>query len=109
MTIQHGMGISLNRQQYLAKESNTAVDAFLGDTDWRKTLQGARSFRSAVLDGFSDRMAGLGFKTHKWMLVKNDSGSGLYYLCLFSRHNLALKFWDQVVIKDEVGQRSLGL
>jgi three-Cys-motif partner protein len=109
MTIQHGMSINLNRHQYLAKVGETAVDAFLGGNDWRSTLQDSRSFCGTVLDAFTYKMLGLGFMTRKWIIVKNDKGLGLYYLCLFSRHSLALKFWDQVVLKDETGHRTLGL
>lgn len=110
MTIQHGMGIKLNQKQYLtSKRDITAVDAFLGGTEWRTKLQGTEDFCSAVLDEFTSNMATLGFQTRKWMLVKNDAGSGLYYLCPFTRHALGLHFWDEVVKKDEVGQRAFDL
>lgn len=107
MTIQHGMGIKLNTKQYLtSKRDQTAVDAFLGGSEWRSKLPGATDFCGAVLDQFTENMAGLGFKTRKWILVKNDTGMPLYYLCLFSRHERALKFWDEVGKKDEAGQRA---
>jgi hypothetical protein len=38
--------------------------------------------------------------------VRTTTGAGLYYLCLFSRHRLALRFGDEVIVKDEAGQRS---
>jgi three-Cys-motif partner protein len=109
MTIQHGMGIKLNKPQYLAKKDQTAVDAFLGSNRWRSKLAISVDFCEAVLSEFTDNMRALGFQTRKWMPVKNESGQSLYYLCLFSRHRLALQFWDQVVLKDEAGQRAMDL
>jgi len=108
MTIQHGMGITLNQHQSLAKDSETAVDAFLGGAEWRSRLPTSGNFCQAVLEAFTERMSGLGFSTRKWMLVKNNKGQGLYYLCLFSRNPVAIRFWDEVVKKDETGQRTLG-
>lgn len=111
MTIQHGMGISMNKHQYQKKESETAVDAFLGGNEWRTrlTMPDTDNFKRAVLDTFTEKMGQLGFQTRKWMLVRTDQQVGLYYICLFSRHPLALNFWDKVIAKDELGQRAMDL
>lgn len=109
MTIQHGMGIRLNRHQYSAKTDGTAVDAFLGGSSWRGRLENAPDFCTAVLEEYVERMQSLQFQTRKWMLVKTGTGADLYYLCLFSRHPKALQFWDQVVLKDVAGQRAMDI
>jgi hypothetical protein len=82
------------------------MSRFLFRTDERS---GRKVLRQVVLEEFTRSTRSLGFGTRKWMLVKNTAGQGLYYQCLFSRHGLALKFWDEVVSKDETGQKSMDI
>jgi three-Cys-motif partner protein len=106
-TIQHALGISWNAHQYLASTTDrTAVDGFAGSGGWRDRLGPTTSVREALIAEFVENMGACGFETRKWQLVTMPSGVGLYYLCLFSRSQLALRFWDEVVVKDEAGQRS---
>lgn len=108
MTIQHGLGIRWNVPQYLRTENN-AADRFVGSDEWRKRVAEGEDGCDAIMSTFVERMGGLGFVTRKWQLVRNNSGGGLYYVCLFSRHERALEFWDKVVLKDERGQRAFDL
>jgi three-Cys-motif partner protein len=106
-TIQHALGIKWNAHQYLTSRSDrTAADEFAGGPTWRNRVVPPMSVCDALITEFVDNMGSLGFQTRKWQLVTTSSGAGLYYLCLFSRHHLALRFWDEVVLKDEAGQRS---
>jgi len=108
-TIQYAMGINLNAHQYLASNADeTAADAFAGGKQWKDRLGPNLNVRDALISQFVANMGDLGFSSHKWQLISLPNGSGLYYLCLFSRSQLALDFWDKVVLKDEKGQRSLG-
>jgi len=109
MTIQHGLGLKWNMHQYLSKADGTAADRFAGSADWRAKVGAGMAGSEAVIRTFVDGMQALGFRTHKWQLVRNNTGTALYYICLFSRHDLALRFWDKVVLKDEQGQRAMEL
>jgi three-Cys-motif partner protein len=109
-TIQHALGMNWNAHQYLLpKADETAADAFAGSRRWRERLVPTRPVREALIEEFVENMGRLGFATRKWQLVRLPCGAGLYYLCLFSRHPLALRFWDEVVLKNETGQRALRL
>jgi three-Cys-motif partner protein len=108
-TIQHGMGIKLNMHQYLDAESESAADRFVGTSQWKASLgRAAADPKDLLIQTFTDNMGELGYKTRKWMLMRTDSGTPLYYLCLFSKHERALDFWDKIVVKDPRGQRSFG-
>lgn len=108
-TIQHALGINWNAHQYLASTADvTVADAFAGGRQWRDRRGPTQPVREALITEFVANMGTLGFQTRKWQLVTLPSGSGLYYLCLFSRNPLALNFWDKVVLKDETGQKAFG-
>jgi three-Cys-motif partner protein len=108
-TVQHALGMNWNAHQYLAKADETAADAFAGSRRWRDRLGPKNLVREALIEEFVHNMGSLGFATRRWQLVRLPTGAGLYYLCLFSRHQLALRFWDEVILKNEAGQGAFRL
>ncbi len=107
VTIQHSLGITWNVPQYLRSTSDqTALDAFLGTGDWRKWKWNEPSqFTLMAIDCFSDRIKQEGFIGTRHLSV--PEGQPLYRFTLFSRHELAEKFWNEILKIDEKGQREL--
>jgi hypothetical protein len=77
----------------------------LENTEWRerwKTAGTPRSdFRQFLAAEFSKSMESLGYlptPLHRMKLVRSDERNlPLYYLALFSRHQRAHEFWDDVL------------
>lgn len=87
---------------YLNQESSK-VDQFLGSSSWKSEwLSSGRprnEFPKFLADCFARQMRTLGFEetpTHSMHLVRSDDRNvPLYHLALFSRNQLAYKFWGQ--------------
>jgi hypothetical protein len=106
-TIQHALGIKWNAHQYVAPRAEQNVaDAFAGGPEWQSRVGPSTTVLDALIGAFMENMGALGFRTRDWQPVKLPNGVPLYYLCLFSRNPLAMKFWKEVVLKDEAGQRA---
>ncbi|MEO7028006.1 MAG: three-Cys-motif partner protein TcmP [Acidobacteriaceae bacterium] len=86
---------------YMAQESSK-VDSFLGTTEWKQAFIDAgrprRDFPIFLAEFFAKRMSTLGFEetpTHSMHLVRTDDKNvPRYHLALFSKHQLAYKFWE---------------
>jgi three-Cys-motif partner protein len=107
VTIQHSLGITLNVPQYLKSQSGqTAMDRFLDSRDWRnwKWKEPSELARMAI-DAFSKRIQREGFIGTRHISVPEHQP--LYRFTLFSRHQLAEKFWNSILKIDESGQREL--
>lgn len=107
VTIQHSLGITWNVKQYARSASGqTALDSFLGSSDWRAwKWNTASEFARMAIDSFSQRIQREGFRGTRHVSV--PEGQPLYRFTLFSRHELAEKFWNEVLKIDEAGQRAL--
>jgi hypothetical protein len=81
------------------------IDEALGNTKWRERWKavGIRrsDFRQFLAGEFSLSMESLGYlrkPLDRMKLVRNlDRNSPLYYIALFSRHERAFEFWDDVL------------
>jgi len=86
---------------YMAQESSK-VDSFLGTSEWKQAFKDAerprRDFPIFLAEFFAKRMSTLGFEetpTHSMHLVRtDDTNVPRYHLALFSKHQLAYKFWE---------------
>ena len=107
VTIQHSLGITQNVPQYLKSESaQTAMDRFLNSRDWRKwKWKDPSEFARMVIDAFSRRIQREGFIGTRHISVPEQQP--LYRFTLFSRHELAERFWNSILKIDESGQREL--
>ena len=96
-------------------EDAVKVDEFLGSKTWRdrwKIAQGdAIPFPKFLATEFAKSMEGLGYlptPLYKMKRVRSDEKNlPLYYTALFSRKELAYKFWDDV-LKYHTDQMFLG-
>ncbi|MBL8292659.1 MAG: three-Cys-motif partner protein TcmP [Bryobacterales bacterium] len=110
-----GMDANRNYAHYVDGQS-TKIDEALGNTHWRERWKAAgakrKDFRRFLAQEFSMSMASLNYlqkPLDRMKLVRSvDKNLPLYYLGLFSRSEMAFKFWDDV-LKYSTDQLSLGL
>jgi three-Cys-motif partner protein len=99
-----GMDANRNYDHYVEGNS-PKIDEALGNTEWRERWKVAgaprSNFRRFLAMEFSSSMESLGYRPtplDRMRLVRSDEKNlPLYYLALFSRHDRAHKFWDQVL------------
>ncbi|MGA2979143.1 MAG: three-Cys-motif partner protein TcmP [Terriglobales bacterium] len=99
-----GMDANRNYEHYL-KEDADKVDRFLGSDSWRERWATAQwdavKFTRFLADEFTKSMAALGYIPPPHYSMKevrsHEKNLALYRLALFSRHERAYKFWDQVL------------
>ncbi len=103
ITLALGMDANRNYELY-AKEDAVKVDEFLGSESWRKRWAAAQwdavKFSRFLADEFTKSMATLGYIPPPFYTMKevrsHEKNLRLYHLALFSRHERAYKFRDQV-------------
>ncbi len=99
-----GMDANRNYDHYVEGDS-TKIDEALGNTEWRKRWKAVglnrRDFRQFLAAEFSTSMSSLHYLVQpldRMELVRSgDRNLPLYYLALFSRHQTAYNFWDDVL------------
>ena len=98
-----GMDVNRNYEHYVDGHS-TKIDEALGHTQWRERWKavGIRKseFRQFLAAEFSMSMESLGYlrtPLNRMKLVRSDKNLPLYYLALFSRNEMAFKFWEDVL------------
>jgi len=99
-----GMDANRNYDHYVEGHSSK-IDEARGNTDWRERGKAAgaprSNFRQFLALEFSRSMESLRYlptPLDRMKLVRSDEKNlPLYYLALFSRHDTAHRFWDQVL------------
>jgi len=108
VTIQYRLGIVRNLPQYLkAVGSETALDNFLGDQNWREWKTGdCGEFGRRAVEYFCDK-----FKKDQGFIgtrhVSVPESNPLYRFTLFTRHSRGEDFWNKILKISETGQREL--
>jgi hypothetical protein len=98
------MDVNRNYDHYVEGQS-TKIDEALGNTQWRERWKavGVRKgdLRQFLAVEFSMSMESVGYikqPLHRLKLVRSDDKNlPLYYLALFSRHQTAYNYWDDVL------------
>lgn len=93
-----------NQAAYLSPK-NTKVEEFLGLSEWRALWANAESagisFPRFLAETYSRQMESLGYLPlpfHRMKQIRSDERNlPLYRLALFSRHELAYKYWTEVL------------
>ncbi len=94
-----------NVEHYL-NSGNLKVDEFLDLPDWRERWRIAEGrgtrFPRFLAEEYSGQMEKLGYLPQQWDRMKqvrsDERNLPLYRLSLFSRHERAYQFWDEVLI-----------
>lgn len=98
------MDANRNEEHY-SDQLNPKIDDFLEKKDWReqwkkKKAQGLR-FPQFLAEEFSTCMESIGYLPQPFYRMKHVRSDlrnlPLYHLALFSRHDRAYKFWDEVL------------
>lgn len=113
VTLALGMDANRNYEHYV-KEDASKIDEFLGSNTWRERWATAQwdavKFTRFLADEFTRSMATLKYIPPPFYTMKevrsHENNLRLYRLALFSRHERAYKFWDQV-LKYSTDQKSL--
>lgn len=113
MTIQLGMGVTMNLPQYL-KTEGARLTAFLGNARWREDVkQGgtASQFAHRYLARYLLELRSIGYGTvrEREIDIRNDQNLLLYVMILASRHQLGGRFWREATQIEWTGQRRLNL
>lgn len=114
MTIQLGMGITMNLPLYAAS-NGTALTNFLGNADWRKDLESGGSVAQTshrIMDRYIGQLRKLGYETaeNRPIPVRTDENNLLlYFIVLASRHRRGPDLWKKITEIAPSGQRKLSL
>lgn len=98
------MDANRNYERYVSDDA-VKIDEFLGSTTWRGrwtvAQKNAVGFPQFLAKEFATSMESLGYlptPLHKMKRVRSDEKNlPLYYIALFSRYELAHKFWNEVL------------
>ena len=98
------MDANRNYEHYIRDESSK-VDQFLGSKEWRQKWEIAKwdavRFPRFLAEQFTASMADLGYIAPPFYTMKEvklqEKNLPLYHLALFSRHERAYQYWDQVL------------
>jgi len=110
VTIQYRLGIVRNLPQYLkAAGSETALDNFLGDPNWREWKTGDfGEFGRRAVEYFCSKFK----KDQRFIGTRHVSvpeQNPLYRFTLFTRHSRGEDFWNKILKVSETGQREFGI
>jgi three-Cys-motif partner protein len=114
MTIQFGMGLLMNLQQYSRSDGET-LTAFLGNEDWREDVRAGGKPSQAghcIMGRYLKQLRTLGYETveDREIPVRSDQNNLLlYFMVLASRHPRAKDFWRKATQIQASGQRRLAL
>jgi three-Cys-motif partner protein len=111
MTIQLGMGVTMNLPQYL-KTEGTRLTAYLGNAGWREDVKlggTASQFARRYLARYLQELRSMGYSTvrERDINIRNDQNLLLYVMILASRHPLGGTFWRKATQIESTGQRRL--
>jgi three-Cys-motif partner protein len=111
MTIQFGMGITMNLRQYLRTEGE-ALTRFLGTPDWRTDFEAGGAPADVcrrVLSRYKNQLRSLDYQVveDREIPVRTDRKVLLYSIVLASRHSRGLDFWLKATEIPWSGQRRL--
>ncbi len=106
MTVQFGMDMKRNFEQFKKQGSHSKLWKFLGgNVDWSVVRDA-----NAALELFKERIKGLGYKTAEFreIVVRNvQRNVPMYFLFFASKNPKGLEFWNKITARDETGQYQL--
>lgn len=97
----------------MVKHDPPALTAFFGTSAWRDALKLPRAHRTeGLLRLYNEQLVSLGYRPDSYDLavpIRNTVGRPIYYLILFSKDKLGVKFWRDVKQSPLSGQLQLPL
>lgn len=94
------MAARRNHHNYKRKQNKT-VSLFTGNPNWREEYKKYHDtpteFMKMVTNEFDKSIKNIGYKSASVKeRIKNDSGSGIYYLCFYSKHDKGIEFFEKI-------------
>lgn len=112
MTIQLGMGITMNLPQYAQSNGETLTN-FLGNNHWRLDLDEGGSISQTsnrIVKRYLRQLKELGYETAEGLEIPVRTSPNnllLYFIVLASRHPRGRDFWNKITKIGPSGQRKL--
>ena len=111
-------GLTRNFENCISSKSDTIIDKFFGDREWRKiykpsSLGEALGLHRKLIDHYKGKLTALGYIDVRDVedgtepLMKNSKEVPLYRLIFASKHARGHDFWNKVIKKDVYGQSKL--
>jgi three-Cys-motif partner protein len=111
-------GLTRNFENCINLDTETDIDKFFGDREWRIIYKEHHSGRMPglhrkLIDYYKHKLSTLGYADIKDVedgrepLMKNSKEAPLYRLIFASKHLRGHEFWNEVTKKDVVGQGTL--
>lgn len=110
-------GLTRNFENCINSDSETVIDNFFGNRNWRKiykaSLLGESGVHRKLIDLYKSQLTSLGYADIKDIedgaepLMKNSKDAPLYRLIFASKHPRGHDFWSKVVKRDVFGQGKL--
>lgn len=108
------MGITRNAPIEINLPSNTSIDLFFGDTNWRKIYRDnppdGIGLHRALLDYYKSKLGSFGYIVEDPLdepSFKNSKEATMYRLLFVSKHPLGNAFWQDVTKRYASGQERL--
>jgi three-Cys-motif partner protein len=114
-------GLNRSMKHSYSAGTETSVDRFFGDREWRKVYQewcskgGSGRIHRQLVDYYKSKLQALGYKDVRYSdetgdepLMRNAKRNAPLYRLLFaSKHELGHNFWKQVTRRNVYGQKRL--
>lgn len=111
-------GLARNFENCINLDSDTDIDRFFGNREWRGIYRASHRGKSSglhrkLIDHYKQNLSKLGYIDIKDVedgaepLMKNSKEAPLYRLIFASKHARGHEFWNKVIKKDAFGQSKL--
>jgi three-Cys-motif partner protein len=111
-------GLTRNFENCINLDTETDIDRFFGDNEWRSIYKASRQGKTSglhrkLIDYYKQKLATLGYIDVKDVedgaepLMKNSKEAPLYRLIFASKHARGHDFWNKIIKKDAFGQGKL--
>ena len=111
-------GLTRNFENCINLDTETDIDRFFGDNEWRNIYRASQHGKSLglhrkLIDYYKHKLSTLGYADIKDIedgaepLMKNSKEAPLYRLIFASKHARGHDFWNKVIKKDAFGQGKL--
>jgi three-Cys-motif partner protein len=111
-------GLTRNFDNCINLGTDTVIDKFFGDGEWREIYRSSQVGESIglhrkLIDYYKSKLSALGYvdvkdvKDGSEPLMKNSKDAPLYRLIFASKHKRGHDFWNKVIRKDVYGQSKL--
>lgn len=86
--------------KYYIDDKNNRISYFINNENWRKEFKDSgvpkSDFIRFLSEEFDKSIKSLGYKTTDKELIENNSGSALYYLAFYSKHERGMEFFQKI-------------